>query len=135
MISCYKYNKTFTVIYNNEVPINHEIYGHLELYIDLDLIQISKKFESVKNQRELDELSGQFLRIALGPLKSNGIIWDKYLDLMKHMGLADKNDINDSGKNLQVIKNMLLKKSYSMNILTALSDLCREFIPGIWAAK
>ena len=135
IVLAYKYNKSFTVLYNSEDPILHEIYGHLELYIDEDLLRLSQKIEKCRDAKELHDLSGKFLKIALGPLRSNGVIWDKYLDLMKEFGLAGSSDIYDSDKNIQIIKNIVPRRDYSQEILKELSDLCREFIPGFWAAK
>ena len=135
MKNSFKRKGTFTVIFNKTNPNIHEIFGHLELFVKEDLLNLSEKIKYCRDSELFDKLSEQFLKILTSPLKGIGNRWENYYNLMKKFGLAKNNEIFDSKKKLQIIKNIIPKVNFDKNDLFELSEICEEFTPGVWAAN
>lgn len=126
---------TFTILYEKGNPARHEIFGHLELFIRMDLAQITEMIHITKDPYMINQLAYNFLKISISPLWNIGVNSKKYFSLMEKIGLADMNEIHDSDTNLMFIKEMIPAGDYDKEILNELSELCKIHVPGIWAAR
>ncbi len=135
LTNAYHKEGTFTILCDKENPGRHEIFGHLELFIRMDLKCISRKITEATDPYLIDQLAYNFLRISISPLWNIGENSRKYFSIMEKIGLADSNEVHDSDRNLKLIKEIIPSGGYDREVLSELSDLCRIYVPGIWAAK
>jgi hypothetical protein len=126
---------SFTILYEKGNPVRHEIFGHLELFIRMDLKQITEKICSTTDPCQVDRLAYNFLKISISPLWNIGENSRQYFSLMEKIGLANMSEVHDSDTNLIYIKEVIPAGDYDKEVLEELSELCKSYVPGIWAAR
>ncbi len=126
---------TFTILSEKGNPARHEIFGHLELFIKMDLAQITQKICETTDPCRVDQLAYNFLKISISPLWNIGENSRKYFSLMEKLGLANKSEVHDSDTNLMFIKEIIPAGDYDREVLGELSRLCKIYVPGVWAAR
>ncbi|MHA1889424.1 MAG: hypothetical protein ACTSYS_00400 [Promethearchaeota archaeon] len=129
---------TFTVLYDGNNPTNHVIYGTLQLFIPKSLIQITNEIQACpdNDKSSLRKLLEDFLYVALSPI---GRIKQKeekveYYHLMENLQLATNGIINEHAENMEIIRKIIKLGKLDQDALLKLSNTCKKYAPGVWAA-
>ncbi len=120
---------TFTVLF--EDPAAPSIYGHMELYVEEDLVDMAGR---LRRDPESEALADRVLGVLLSPIALSFDDRDEYLSLVDRLGLDRGHVGNAWSRNREHVRSTIGAGRHDPAVLERLAELCRPFAPGTWAA-
>lgn len=126
---------TLTVLFPEAAPSKHAVYGRMELYIEKRLVDVLAEHEAASAERrgELLEIAARLIRGPIGPLQGDG--WFEYYRELAKVSGMETNDQTTLFEVADAAIEAIKSGDYDRSPIERLSQVCREYMPGIWAAR
>ena len=127
---------TLTVLYPAGRPEEHRIYGTMELYLERDLCTAIEAYQQA-GDGEAEERLAQVRALMfgpLGPLQGDYDAWKRYYGLVTRMGRSTPTGRTPLPEIVGEAVLALAEGRHDPRPVKKLSKMCREYMPGIWAA-
>jgi len=126
---------TLTVLFPKDAPSKYAVYGSMELYIERSLIAVLAEHEAASGEKkdELLEVAATLLRGPIGPLQGDD--WLEYFEQLSRVSGMETNDCTTLLEVADAAIEAIASDDYDRDPIDTLSEICREYMPGIWAAR
>jgi hypothetical protein len=127
---------TLTVLFPEDAPSDYSVYGKLELYIERTLAQAFAEHQDARTEQErtthLDDIA-RLMRGPIGPMQ--GEDWREYFDLAaKVSGMATTGNTT-LPQVVDAAVAAIAAGTHDAAPIPRLSELCKVYMPGLWAAR
>lgn len=127
---------TLTVLYPQGRPEAQQVYAAMELYLERRLEQLLADFQGASGADRDGHLADlrALLRGPIGPLNGDYPAWKRYFNMMARMGGVEPTGNTTLFELVDAALEAMARGKNDPHAVGKLSKMCREYMPGIWAA-
>lgn len=127
---------TFTVLHPEGRPDEYRVYASMELYIERQLDTLLDEVSLATGAERKCYLADvrALLRGPIGPLNGDYPAWKRYFQLMARLGGVQTTGRTTLFELVDAAVEAVAGGHYDRSDVPELSFMCREYMPGIWAA-